>query len=65
MKEAGGEIFPLEGLAPMENAMKQKLQTQVKVKMKNDTQGEITLEFYSIDDLERLSDLLLSITEVQ
>ena len=49
----------------MENAMKQKLQTQVKVKMKNDTQGEITLEFYSIDDLERLSDLLLSITEVQ
>ncbi len=65
MKEAGGEVFPLEGLTPMENAMKQKLQTQVKVKMKNATQGEITLEFYSIDDLERLSDLLLSITEVQ
>jgi hypothetical protein len=29
--------------------------------MKTDTTGEIALEFYSHDDLERISDLLLSL----
>jgi hypothetical protein len=49
----------------MENSLKQKLQTQVRIKMKNETQGEIALEFYSIDDLERLGDLLQSIEPEQ
>ncbi|HYM20118.1 MAG TPA: ParB/RepB/Spo0J family partition protein [Candidatus Kapabacteria bacterium] len=56
MKESLGESA--EHLAPMENALKQKLQTQVRIRMKNQTQGEIALEFYSIEDLERLNDLL-------
>lgn len=58
-----GPIETVEELQPMENAIKQKLQTQVKIRMKNQTQGEVALEFYSLDDLERLSDLLLSIKE--
>ncbi len=61
MKET--EHSQLEELLPMEQGLKQKLQTQVRIKMKNDTQGEIGLEFYSLDDLERLNDLLLSIHE--
>lgn len=60
MKEReGGEKD--ESLVPMESALKQKLQTQVRIRMKNETQGEIALEFYSHDDLERISDLLLSL----
>lgn len=58
-----GPIETVEELQPMENAIKQKLQTQVKIRMKNQTQGEVAMEFYSLDDLERLSDLLLSIKE--
>ncbi|HET9136167.1 MAG TPA: ParB/RepB/Spo0J family partition protein, partial [Candidatus Kapabacteria bacterium] len=61
--KASGSNEPIEELQPMENAIKQKLQTQVRIKMKNQTQGEVALEFYSLDDLERLTELLLSIRE--
>ncbi|MBS1904134.1 MAG: ParB/RepB/Spo0J family partition protein [Bacteroidetes bacterium] len=50
-----------EAVVPMESSLKQKLQTQVRIRMKNETQGEIALEFYSLDDLERIADLLLSL----
>ena len=50
-------------LIPMENSLKQKLGTQVRIKQISDDKGEISIEFYSTDDLERLSDMLLSIRE--
>lgn len=62
MKEQGVGATD-ESLVPMESALKQKLQTQVRIRMKTPTQGEIALEFYSHDDLERISDLLLSLNQ--
>jgi ParB family chromosome partitioning protein len=48
-------------LVPMENILKQKLGTQIKIRQRSAGTGEIAIEYYSNDDLERLSDLLLSI----
>lgn len=41
--------------------IKQRLATQVRLKPKNKDEGEIAIEYYSQDDLERLCELLLSI----
>ncbi len=46
---------------PMETQLKQQLGTQVRIRAKNGEHGEIAIEYYSHDDLERLSDLLLTI----
>jgi ParB family transcriptional regulator, chromosome partitioning protein len=43
------------------NQLKQRLATQIRVRPKNNNEGEIAIEYYSHDDLERLCDLLLSI----
>lgn len=49
-------------LVPLENSIKQLLGTQVKIRYKNRESGEIAIEFYNQDDLERLTELLLSVT---
>jgi len=54
------EITPT-ALVPIENELKQKLGTQVRARMKADGSGELTIEFYSADDLERIHDLLMSV----
>lgn len=46
---------------PIENELKQKLKTQVRIRTKENGHGEITIEYYSSDELERLADILLSI----
>lgn len=43
------------------NELKQKLKTQVHIRAKENGHGTITLEYYSSDELERLTDILLSI----
>lgn len=48
-------------LAPLENSIKQQLGTQVKIRYKTNEAGEIAIEFYNHTDLERLTELLLSI----
>jgi ParB family transcriptional regulator, chromosome partitioning protein len=48
-------------LQPLENSIKQQLGTQVKIRYKTNESGEIAIEFYNHDDLERLTELLLSI----
>jgi ParB family chromosome partitioning protein len=48
-------------LEPLENRVKQLLGTQIRVKMKQDGAGDITIQFYTEDDLERIFELLLSI----
>ncbi|MEP7234207.1 MAG: ParB/RepB/Spo0J family partition protein [Ignavibacteriota bacterium] len=50
-------------LIPMENDLKQKLGTQVRIRQKTDHKGEIAIEFYSGDDLERISEMLMNIRE--
>jgi ParB family chromosome partitioning protein len=50
-------------LRPMENSLKQKLGTQVHIRTKAGDHGEIAIEFYSGDDLERLSEILMNIKE--
>ena len=51
-------------LVPLENQLKQKLGTQIRIRQKADERGEIAIEFYSHDDLERLTEILLSIKEI-
>jgi ParB family chromosome partitioning protein len=59
--ETNGEVH-LDGVEAIEQKVKQLLGTQVKVRMKSDRTGEIALHFYSDDDLERILELLLSVT---
>jgi ParB family chromosome partitioning protein len=56
---SGGEQIP--ELVPLENNLKQKLGTQVRIRQKTGEQGEIAIEFYSGDDLERISEMLMNI----
>lgn len=49
------------GYAPLLEQIKRRLATQVRLKPKNENQGEIAIEYYSQDDLERLCELLLSV----
>jgi ParB family chromosome partitioning protein len=46
---------------PIETELKQKFKTQVRIRTKTESSGEIAIEFYSTDELERLAELLLSI----
>jgi ParB family chromosome partitioning protein len=48
-------------LGELENTLRHLFATQVRVKMKADDQGAIEIDFYSLDDLQRLLDLLVSI----
>lgn len=50
-------------LESVEEKLRQLLGTKVQVRMVQDGKGEIVVEFYSADDLERLVDLLLSIQD--
>jgi len=45
-------------LSELENTLRHIFSTQVKVKMKGSQEGAIEVEFYSLDELERLLDLL-------
>jgi ParB family chromosome partitioning protein len=47
-------------LTSVENTIKQRFGTQVKIKMRNDGGGEIAMHFYTSDDLERLIEMLLT-----
>ena len=50
-------------MIPLENSLKQKLGTQVRIRHKSGELGEIAIEFYSSDDLERISEMLMNIRE--
>jgi ParB family chromosome partitioning protein len=51
MKPAQSEDEQNAELEPLENTLKQKLGTQVRIRQKADEKGEIAIEFYSNDDL--------------
>ncbi|HWF43226.1 MAG TPA: ParB/RepB/Spo0J family partition protein [Candidatus Kapabacteria bacterium] len=48
-------------LTAIENTFKQILGTQVKVRVKPDRSGEVAIQFYSYEDLERIQDVLASV----
>ena len=52
----------LQGLRDLEVNLQQTLGTQVKVRMKPDQSGEIAIDFYSLEDLERLNELIASVS---
>lgn len=52
---------PKPNVQEVEKRIMDKLATRVKVKEKGNGQGEVSIEFYSYDDLERLLDLFESI----
>lgn len=57
-----GEFESSSGVfTPIETQLKHQLGTQVRIRTKSGEQGEIAIEYYSHDDLERLSELLLTI----
>ena len=61
MKNASETEASSGAFTPIETQIKHTLGTQVRIRPKSGEQGEIAIEYYSHDDLERLSDLLLTI----
>ncbi|NQW30009.1 MAG: ParB/RepB/Spo0J family partition protein [Ignavibacteria bacterium] len=45
-------------LADIENTLRHTFSTQVRLKMKSDEEGQIEIEFYSLEELERLLDIM-------
>ncbi len=60
--EAQGETVETSpDLRSIESGMQQALGTQVRIRLKGDNTGEIAVQFYSIDEFERLQELLSAI----
>lgn len=47
-------------VSDIENSLRHLFATQVRVRMKNNESGSVEIEFYSLEDLERLLELMLS-----
>ena len=50
-------------IGDIENSLRHLFGTQVRVKMKNTESGSVDIEFYSLEELERILDLMLSMNE--
>jgi ParB family chromosome partitioning protein len=57
----GGRADTSASVAELENSLRHLLQTQVKLKMKGGEEGVIEIEFYSLEELERLLELFSAI----
>jgi ParB family transcriptional regulator, chromosome partitioning protein len=55
------EEFSVPGIRDLEMTMQRTLGTQVRVRMKPDHTGEVAIEFYTLEDLERLQELIATI----
>ncbi len=64
-KTGGGDVgtsgMLTSTISDIENSLRHVLGTQVRLKMKSDEQGALEVEFYSLEELERLLDLLASV----
>ncbi|MBP7094240.1 MAG: hypothetical protein KBB72_09350, partial [Candidatus Kapabacteria bacterium] len=54
---------PSNSLADIENSLRHLFGTQVRVRMKADDSGSVDIEFYSLEELERLLDMMLSMND--
>lgn len=52
----------LGSVRDLETTLQRKLGTQVRIRMKPDETGELAIQFYSLEDLERLNELLASVS---
>ena len=59
-----GEVETSADVRAIEGSFQQILGTQVKVRLKADKTGEVAIQFYSYEDLERIQDLLASVKEI-
>lgn len=59
--ETDSEVVNDGSFISFEDSLKQKLGTQVRVRRRTDSVGEIAIEFYSNVDLERIADILLEL----
>jgi ParB family chromosome partitioning protein len=55
------EVEQSSELISIENSFKHLLGTQVKVRLKSDASGEIAIQFYTYEDLDRIRELLETI----
>ena len=60
--EIGGEEKSSEIIVPQDQAAKYQVGTKVAIRRKNKNAGRIEIEYYSSAELERLFDLLRSVT---
>jgi ParB family chromosome partitioning protein len=56
---------PSSNVQSLEEKLRQALGTKVSVREKEGGRGEIIIEFYSLDDLDRLLDLFAAIEKLQ
>ena len=56
------EEFTVPGVRDLEMNLQRTLGTQVRVRMKPDHTGEVAIEFYTLEDLERLQELIATIS---
>lgn len=56
---------PTSSIQSVEEKLRQALGTKVSVKAKENGRGEIVIEYYSLDDLDRLLDLFAAIEKMQ
>lgn len=63
-RSATPRIGPKNGVADslgdIENSLRHLFGTQVRVRMKNDESGSVDIEFYSLEELERIIEMMLS-----
>lgn len=50
-------------IADIENSLRHVFATQVRVKLRSDEQGAIEIDFYSLEDLERILDLIATVQQ--
>ncbi len=56
------ELETTSGVRAIESSFQHLLGTQVKVRIKSDQTGEVAIQFYSLEEFERLQELLSTIT---
>ncbi|HLP27935.1 MAG TPA: ParB/RepB/Spo0J family partition protein [Candidatus Didemnitutus sp.] len=54
---------PSNSVSEIENSLRHLFATQVRVRMKADDSGSVEIEFYSLEELERLLDMMLSMND--
>ncbi|MEX0737523.1 MAG: ParB/RepB/Spo0J family partition protein [Bacteroidota bacterium] len=64
-RQSGVRQEPASSIQSVEEKLRQALGTKVSVKAKENGRGEIVIEYYSLDDLDRLLDLFAAIEKMQ
>ncbi|HEY3876782.1 MAG TPA: ParB/RepB/Spo0J family partition protein, partial [Candidatus Kapabacteria bacterium] len=63
IKKPASELETSSEVRSIESSLQHVLGTQVRVRVKSDSTGEIAIQFYSMDEFERVHDLLRTIKE--